>query len=367
MSRSDAVRAFAYAQAFVGAGHAAAHHSLLHRAVFAHSPALSKKEITVPQDFPSNARIDTRFGDLRIRRVAGHIGGEVLGLPLGADLSDDTFAALQAALLAHKVLFFRGQGHLNDESHQAFGARFGRTVAHPTVPAPNGTKLFELDASKGGGRADSWHTDVTFVDAFPKISILRGVTIPAYGGDTVWANTAKAYERLPEPLKRLAEQLWAVHSNDYDYGADRTDSATHERLRHHKEVFVSAVYEAEHPLVHVHPETGERALLLGHFIKKFVGVSSTESARLFELFQSRVIRLENTVRWSWQQDDVAVWDNRATQHYAINDYGDQPRLVRRVTVHGETAVAVDGQRSRTRRRPEASNDAQLDALITGTA
>src|SRR5690606_2070242 len=107
-------------------------------------------------------------------------------------------------------------------------------------------------------------------------------------------------ERLPDPLKRLAEQLWAVHSNDYDYGADRTDAATDDRLRHHKEVFVSAVYEAEHPLVHVHPETGERALLLGHFIKKFVGLSSTESARLFELFQSRVIRLENTVRWSWQ-------------------------------------------------------------------
>src|SRR5690606_16089948 len=125
-----------------------------------------------PVDVLADARIDTRFGDLRIRRLAGHIGGEVLGLALGADLSTDTFAALQSALLAHKVLFFRGQGHLDDESHQAFGARFGRTVAHPTVPAPNGTKLFELDASKGGGRADSWHTDVTFVDAFPKISIL---------------------------------------------------------------------------------------------------------------------------------------------------------------------------------------------------
>lgn len=314
----------------------------------------------------SDARIDTRFGDLRIRRVAGHIGGEVLDLKLGADLSDDAFSALQAALLAHKVLFIRGQQHLDDDQHQAFGARFGRTVAHPTVPAPSGTKLFELDASKGGGRADSWHTDVTFVDAFPKISILRGVAIPAYGGDTVWANTAHAYARLPESLQRLADQLWAVHSNDYDYGADRAQ-VDEARLRHHREVFVSDVYEAEHPLVHVHPETGERALLLGHFIKKIVGLTSTESARLFELFQSRAIRLENTVRWQWQQGDVAIWDNRATQHIAINDYGDQPRVVRRVTVHGAPAVSVDGQRSRTRRRPEASNDAQLDALITRTA
>ncbi|WP_051953694.1 TauD/TfdA dioxygenase family protein [Xenophilus azovorans] len=310
--------------------------------------------------------IDTRFGELRIRRVAGHIGGEVLDLKLGPDLSPELFAHLNAALLAHKVLFFRGQSQLDDAAHQAFGERFGRIVAHPTVPAPGGTKLFELDASRGGGRADSWHTDVTFVDAFPKISILRGVTIPAYGGDTVWANTARAYERLPEPLKRLAEQLWAVHSNDYDYGADRTEISK-ERLRHHNEVFVSAVYEAEHPLVHVHPETGERALLLGHFIQKIVGLASTESQRLFELLQARAIRLENTVRWQWRQDDVAIWDNRATQHYAVNDYGDQPRVVRRVTVHGEPAVSVDGRRSRTRRRPEASNDAQIDALIATTA
>jgi taurine dioxygenase len=310
--------------------------------------------------------IDTRFGDLRIRRVAGHIGGEVLDLKLDAHLHPDVIEHLNAALVSHKVLFFRGQDQLDDAKHQAFGARFGRTVAHPTVPSPQGTKLFELDASKGGGRADSWHTDVTFVDAFPKISILRGVRIPAYGGDTVWANTALAYERLPAQLKQLADQLWAVHSNDYDYGADRVQ-VEEERLAHHRKVFVSAVYEAEHPVVHVHPVSGERALLLGHFVKRLVGLSSAESARLFEILQSRVIRLENTVRWRWRQDDVAIWDNRATQHFAINDYGNQPRLVRRVTVHGEPAVAVDGQRSRTRSRPEATSDARIDEVIAATA
>jgi alpha-ketoglutarate-dependent taurine dioxygenase len=309
---------------------------------------------------------DTSFGDLRIRRVAGRIGGEVQNLKLSADLPREVIEQLNAALVKHKVLFFRGQDHLDDAAHQAFGARFGRTVAHPTVPSPTGTRLFELDASKGGGRADSWHTDVTFVDAFPKISILRGVKIPAYGGDTVWANTALAYERLPAQLKQLADQLWAVHSNDYDYGADRVQ-VEEERLRHHRNVFVSAVYEAEHPVVHVHPVSGERALLLGHFVKKLVGLSSSESARIFELLQNRVIRLENTVRWSWQQDDVAIWDNRATQHFAINDYGNQPRLVRRVTVHGEAAVAIDGQRSRTRSRPEATNEARIDEVISATA
>jgi len=309
---------------------------------------------------------DTSFGHLRIRRVAGSLGGEVQDLKLSPELDAETVELLNAALVRHKVLFFRGQAQLDDASHQAFGARFGRTVAHPTVPSPTGTKLFELDASKGGGRADSWHTDVTFVDAFPKISILRGVKIPAYGGDTVWANTALAYERLPAQLKQLADQLWAVHSNDYDYGADRVQ-VEEERLNHHRKVFVSAVYEAEHPVVHVHPVSGERALLLGHFVKKLVGLSSTESARIFELLQNRVIRLENTVRWNWRQNDVAIWDNRATQHFAINDYGNQPRLVRRVTVHGEAAVSIDGQRSRTRSRPEATNDARIDEVIAATA
>ena len=303
----------------------------------------------------SVAHIPSQSQPLSVRRIAGNIGAEVENLTLSASLDDEKIKLIEAALVKHKVLFFRGQTHLDDQEHQAFGARFGKTVTHPTVPAPTGTKLFELDAGKGGGRADSWHTDVTFVEAFPKIAILRAVTVPAFGGDTVWANTALAYEQLPQSLKDLAEQLWAVHSNDYDYGANRV-VVEEERLRHHQDVFASAVFEAEHPLVHVHPVSGERALLLGHFIKKIVGFSSTESARLFELFQSRATRLENTVRWQWQKDDVAIWDNRSTQHIAINDYGTQPRLVRRVTVEGEPAVAVNGARSRTRRRPEAVND-----------
>ncbi|MEX3021421.1 TauD/TfdA dioxygenase family protein [Kluyvera sp. STS39-E] len=294
---------------------------------------------------------DTDFPLLNIRRVAGNIGAEIRDIRLSADLDADTFAQLDAALVKYKVLFFRQQQHLTDAEHQAFGARFGKIVAHPTVPSPEGTRLFELDASKGGGRADSWHTDVTFVDAFPKISILRGVTIPEYGGDTVWANTARAYEQLPETLKRFVDTLHAVHSNDYDYGAERVVVET-QRLAHHQKVFVSSVWEAEHPVVHVHPVSGERALLLGHFVKRLVGFSSRESAQLFELLQNRITRLDNTVRWQWQQGDVAIWDNRSTQHYAVNDYGTQPRVVRRVTVEGEIAVGVDGSKSRTVSKPQ---------------
>ncbi|SOE52547.1 TauD/TfdA dioxygenase family protein [Orrella dioscoreae] len=309
-----------------------------------------------------SAHADLPTFGLDIRPLAGRIGGEVRGLRLSDELTDEVFGRVRQALLHYKVLFFRGQSHLDDAAHQRVGDRFGRTVAHPTVPAPAGTRIFELDASRGGGRADSWHTDVTFAEAFPKYGILRAVTVPAYGGDTIWANTAAAYAHLPESLQRLADGLWAVHSNDYDYGASRT-GISDVRLKHHNEVFKATVYETEHPLVHVHPESGERALLLGHFVRRIVGLPTTESSRLFEIFQQRVIRPENTVRWSWQKDDVAIWDNRATQHFAINDYGDQPRLVRRVTVEGEPAVGIDGRRSVARRGPGVDAPSQAPAAV----
>ncbi|MNL00128.1 putative dioxygenase [compost metagenome] len=111
--------------------------------------------------------------------------------------------------------------------------------------------MLELDSAHGG-RADSWHTDVTFVDAYPQASILRSVVIPEAGGDTVWANTAAAYDNLPEELRSLVDRLWAVHTNQYDYAAHR-EQISEEAARHHKEVLVSTLYETEHPLVRVHP------------------------------------------------------------------------------------------------------------------
>jgi alpha-ketoglutarate-dependent taurine dioxygenase len=223
-------------------------------------------------------------------------------------------------------------------------------VPHPTNPVRTGSAgILELDSTNGRGRADHWHTDVTFVDAYPKISVLRGVVIPPFGGDTVWANTVAAYEGLPPALKALAENLWAVHSNLYDYAAVKPQATT-AAAKHFEEVFTSTVYETEHPVVRVLPGTGERSLVLGYFIRRFVGYSQSDSNHLFELLQSHVTRLENTVRWHWNEGDVAIWDNTATQHYAINDYGDQKRVVRRSTVHGEVPVSIDGRTSVTKHK-----------------
>ncbi len=295
---------------------------------------------------------------LDIVPLAGRIGAEVRGIRLSGDLAAATFAALKAALHRHRVLFVRGQHHLDDAGHEAFGRLWGEIEAHPTVPAPDGTRFLELN-SRHGGRADSWHTDVTFKAAPPKVCVLRAVAIPPLGGDTVWANTVAAYESLPPALKTLAESLRAVHGNDFDYAAERpanegSDAENAARSQYRK-VFTRTLIEAEHPLVRVHPETGERTLVLGHFLKRIVGLSGSESRHLFELFQQRVTRLENTVRWHWAQGDIAIWDNVATQHYAINDYGDQYRVMRRVTVTGEVPVGVDGRPSTDLSAPAATH------------
>src|SRR5215470_15161741 len=196
-------------------------------------------------------------------------------------------------------------------------------------------------------RASQWHTDVTFVPAFPQFSVLRGVVIPPVGGDTVWANTVAAYETLPPVLRGVADQLSALHSNAYDYGATRPN-ATAQQVQRYETVFRSTVYETEHPVVQVHPLTGERAIILGYFVRRLLGVSSSDSGHLFAMLQNHVTRLENMVRWRWSAGDVVIWDNRATQHKAIDDYGDEPRIVRRVTIDGPVSVGIDGRHGRTR-------------------
>jgi alpha-ketoglutarate-dependent taurine dioxygenase len=282
---------------------------------------------------------------LDVRPLAGHIGAQIDNVRLARDLPDDAIAAIEAALAKYKVIFFRDQGHLDDAGQEGFAARFGELVAHPTNPARAGSAaILEIDSARG--RADRWHTDVTFVDAYPKISVLRGVVIPPYGGDTLWANTVAAYDGLPAALKSLAENLWAVHSNLYDYAAAKPEASA-AAAKYYDEFFISTVYETEHPVVRALP-AGERSLVLGYFFRRFVGLSQSDSNHLFELFQSHITRPENTVRWRWNAGDVAMWDNTATQHCAINDYGDQKRVVRRSTIMGEAPVSVDGRRSVTK-------------------
>ena len=281
--------------------------------------------------------------DLTVEKVGGRIGAVISGVRLGGDLDAGTVAAIRAAVLEHKVVFFRDQQHLDANAHEAFGRLLGEPVAHPTVPAVDGKYAFAVD-NDHGGRANQWHSDVTFVPAFPAFSVLRAEVVPPYGGNTLWANTATAYAALPEPLKVLAENLRAVHTNDYDYAAARPDAPT-EELRQFRTVFTSTKFRTEHPVVRVHPETGERVLLLGSFVQRLAGLRSNDSHALINVFQSHIERAENTVRWQWRTGDVALWDNRATQHYGVDDSDDHERTLRRVTIDGDVPVGVDGRRS----------------------
>ncbi|KRQ94513.1 taurine catabolism dioxygenase [Bradyrhizobium jicamae] len=293
------------------------------------------------------ALIDNVIPCADIVKCAARIGAEIRNIKLLGDLPDQTIAAINRLLLKHKVIFFRDQGHLDDAEQERFALRFGKLVPHPTLGAIKGTaSVIELNSARAASRADLWHSDGTFVDAYPKVAVLRGVVIPIFGGDTVWANTAAAYLDLPRPLQRLADELWAVHTNAFDYAV--MGRASEADKKHFEEVFTRTIYETEHPVARVHPETGERALVLGDVVQRFVGIPKYDGQKLFDLFQSHITAPENTVRWSWKEGDVVIWDNRATQHYAVNDYGDQHRVVRRATIDGEVPVSIDGRCSVTR-------------------
>ena len=293
---------------------------------------------------------------LDILQITPAVGAEIHGVRLSANLPAGVVTAIRDALLRHRVIFFRGQGHLDEAEHQAFARLLGPIVRHPTVPSLAGTEAV-LDIDGENGRASYWHTDVTFVEAFPLFSVLRGMVIPPVGGDTVWANTVAAYGTLPPVLRGLADQLWALHSNVYDYAATRPN-ATDRQVQRYETVFKSTVYETEHPVVQVHPLSGERAIILAYFVRKLLGVSAADSGHLLAMLQDHVTRLENTVRWRWSTGDVVMWDNRATQHKAIDDYGQQPRIVRRVTIDGPVSVGVDGRHGKRR---------NLDAQVAAAA
>lgn len=309
---------------------------------------------TIVESYP-NAKDPSALLD--IRPITGRIGAEIRGVTLSGDLDTSIVQEIEAAVIRHKVVFFRGQQHLDDAEHEAFASLFGDPVAHPTVPVAEGSRyLLELD-SREGYAASSWHTDVTFVDAYPKGSILRAINIPEAGGDTVWANGETAYDGLPEPLRQLVNQLWAIHSNDYDYAAllAATNDAERNFREEHRAIFASTIYETEHPVVRVHPVSGQRSLLVGHFVKNFAGLNPSDSQKIFDVLQDHITREENVVRWRWQPGDVAFWDNRSTQHRAVADFALQRRTLRRATIQGEVPVSIDGRSSRTVRKEKTGD------------
>ena len=256
--------------------------------------------------------------DLDVRRLSGSLGAEVFGLSLAEVTPNDT-DVIHELLLEHMVLFFPDQ-HLTPDEHIDFGRHFGTLESHPNLDFESERpEFFELRAEDGTGAvADEWHSDISFEAHPSRFAILQMKECPDVGGDTLWANTAKAYDELTPPLRDLCDGLTALH-----------DAGPHLKP---EQTFI-------HPVVRVHPETGRRSLFVNeHFTRRIVELSDAESAMLLPYLCRWIHEPRFTVRYRWSEGTVAMWDNRCTQHHVLNDF-EGPRMIQRVTVMGDEVEA----------------------------
>ncbi|MCX2748728.1 TauD/TfdA family dioxygenase [Arthrobacter sp. MI7-26] len=284
---------------------------------------------------------------LEFAKLGSRIGAEIRGFDLSGDLSPETVGQIRAALNEHKALVFREANILSDEAQVKFASHFGPlTTAHPTVASVEGeANVLPVDSENGS--ANNWHTDVTFVVNPPQASTLRSIDLPSYGGETLIASSAGAYADLPDELRNFANTLWAIHTNDYDYSVPK--NLEHENADERRKEFTRIKFETAHPVVRVHPLTGERGLFIGGFAQRLriVGLSNTESKDIIRLLQAYVTRPENVVRVNWEPNQLVLFDNRITQHYAPDNYDGQPRKLNRVTIAGDIPVGVEGKPSQS--------------------
>ena len=284
---------------------------------------------------------------LKIRPLSYALGVEITGVDLRKPVDDATFRDIHAAFLDHCVLLFRGQS-LTREQHIAFGRKFGELqltpphrIAHmaPDHPElvlvtnkPNPSAV-PLDARYQG---EGWHSDRSFVASPAKASLLRGVTLPSVGGDTLFSNGYLAYEQLSDGMKALLEGLHGVHVQE--------DNRTLDRSTPERYAASLRLTRAAHPVVRTHPDSGRKALFLAFRIKKFDGMTVDESAPLLKYLLDHATRPQYVYRHVWQKDDLVVWDNRCTMHNAVNDYDHaQVRHMERVTVKGnESGYVYEG-------------------------
>lgn len=281
----------------------------------------------------------------KITPLTGALGAELSGGDARTDLDDGQLLAL---LEEHLVLVLRDQ-FLNHAEQVSLARSIGEpTPAHPVVPGhPDHPEILELDGAKGGKNA-RWHTDVTFVATPPAGSVLVADVIPQWGGDTLWADMRTAYERLNPSLRELVDGLEAVHRiSPLAYWGEPFDSALSRDDAQKLFDDAAKVPPVVHPVVRVHPSTGRKALFVNPgFTTHIVGYSRIESDNLLKLLYEHSTQPEFVVRHHWRDGDVLLWDNRATMHYAIDDYGTAERRMRRVTIRGGHTTGPLGQQSR---------------------
>ncbi|MBH0120441.1 TauD/TfdA dioxygenase family protein [Rhodococcus sp. NPDC003382] len=295
--------------------------------------------------------IAERATEPTVAPIAGYLGAEVTGVDLSGELDAATVAQLREALLDHKVLFFRNQP-LDHAQQIRFTQYFGRvTPAHPYNYDPDSQfpEILEVDSRKYAARAGTkkysyanfWHSDISALVNPPAITFLRSELVPDVGGDTTWTDLGAAYANLPESLKAFLDGLRAEHR----FGGRVPRWAAGSESEQH---VVTEPYVTEHPVVRVHPETGQRGLFVTPgFTSRILGVSPRQSDRLLDLLFEEITNPAYTVRVRWENDSIGVWDNRITAHQAPTDLDhlDVVRVLHRTTVEGDVPVGPDGQRS----------------------
>lgn len=285
---------------------------------------------------------ERRRFSMDVRPLTGSIGAELHGVDL-ADVArdDERFAELKALLLEHKVLFFRNQ-EMSRAEHVALAERFGSLEDHPVLGSdpehPGLVRIYKDLDSPPEAFENSYHCDATWRENPPMGSVLRCVEGPAVGGDTIWVNMALAYEQLPGHVKEQIAGLRARHSIEASFGA---------RLPIDKRLALKDRFpDAEHPVVRTHPETGEKVLFVNSFTTHFTNFHTAHNVRcgidyapgageLLRYLQSRATIPEYQVRWRWTPNSVAIWDNRSTQHYAVQDYWPAVRRMERAGIAGD--------------------------------
>jgi len=262
------------------------------------------------------------------------IGARVEGLDLAHPMSDETVDALRDALHDRLVLFFSDQ-HLTPAAHRTFASHFGPLHVHPIYPnVPEVPEIVVLDTdARNLPDNDNWHTDVTFIETPPLGAALYARRVPPSGGDTLWLSTIAAYEALSEPLRRFLDGLTAVHDFEKSFPRDRF--AAPDAARKWKEARTRNP-PVVHPVVRTHPATGRKALFVNYgFTTRIRELSKAESDAVLAFLFEHVTRPEFMIRHRWQENDLALWDNRVTQHYATADYLPHRRIMHRATIIGD--------------------------------
>lgn len=275
------------------------------------------------------------MGKIKVTSLTRTIGAVVEGIDLSKRLDDEVVGEVRGALLAHRVIFFVDQ-HITPQQHRDFAARFGGLHTHPLYPGvPEAPELFILDNHANNPTDnDAWHTDVTFIETPPLGALLYAKLLPDEGGDTVWADMRGAYEALSTPFREFLSGLDAVHDFARGFPANRTVAQAAGEQK-----YASALEDhppVKHPVIRTHPETGADGLFVNYgFTSKISGLRHKESEAILNMLFAHIQKPEFQVRWHWTPNSIAFWDNRVTQHYAVNDYLPARRVMHRATVIGD--------------------------------